>query len=126
MATWAPASQHSPLGDDQLIPIGLVANEQISQPFTFDVCAVCQQAVVDLNACLSQSCCITLQNAGSPVAQSAVPPAPNLTGTAVAGWVTLAAVRSDIARRDARLHQFLESGCNITTGGLRRLPAETG
>ncbi len=169
MATWAPARQHSPLGDDQLIPIALVANEQISQPS--DVYAVCQQGVVDPNALLNQPCCITLQNAGTPVRcfhgivqaisaegavrgqavvdqfqayhpvprtgpegpddlcqarQPAVPPAPHLTGTAVAGSVALAAVRGDVARRDARLHQFLESGRNIATGGLGRLPAETG
>jgi type VI secretion system secreted protein VgrG len=71
MATWARQTalmtMSSPLGDDQLIPISLVANEQISQPFTFDVHAVCQQGVVDPNTLLNQPCCITLQNAGTPV-----------------------------------------------------------
>ncbi len=71
MATWARQTalmtMSSPLGDDQLIPISLVANEQISQPFTFDVHAVCQQGVVDANTLLNQPCCITLQNAGTPV-----------------------------------------------------------
>ena len=62
----------------------------------------------------------------APEGQPAVPPAPHLTGTAVAGSVALAAVRGDVARRDARLHQFLESGRNIATGGPGRLPAETG
>jgi hypothetical protein len=62
----------------------------------------------------------------APEGQPAVPPAPHLTGTAVAGSVALAAVRGDAARRDARLHQFLESGRNIATGGPGRLPAETG
>jgi hypothetical protein len=168
MATWAPARQHSPLGDDQLIPIALMANEQISQPFTFHVYAVCQQGLIDPNARLNQPCCITLQNAESPVRyfhgivqaisavrgqavvdqfqayhlvprtgpegpddlcqsrQPAVPPAPRLTGTTVAGSVALAAVRGDVARRDARLHRFLESGCNVATGGPGRLPAATG
>ena len=62
----------------------------------------------------------------APEGQPAVPPAPHLSGTAVAGSVALAAVRGDVARRDARLHQFLESGRNIATGGPGRLPAETG
>jgi hypothetical protein len=151
--------------------MALVANEQISQPFTFDVYAVCQQGVIDPSARLSQPCCITLQNAQSPVRyfhgivqaisadgavrgqavadqfqayhlvlrtgaeqpddlcrarQPALPPTPHLTGTEVAGSVALAAVRGDVARRDARLHQFLESGRNIATGGPSRLPAATG
>ena len=88
MATWAPARRHSPLGDDELIPVARVAIERIGRPF--DVYAVCQQ------------------------------------GVAVAGSVALAAVRGDVAQRDARLHQFLESGRNIATGGLGRLPAATG
>ena len=71
MPTWARQTalmtMSSPLGDDQLIPISLVANEQISQPFTFDVHAVCQQGVVDPNTLLNRPCCITLQNAGTPV-----------------------------------------------------------
>jgi hypothetical protein len=61
-----------------------------------------------------------------PIYLAVKPQAPHLTGTAVAGSVALAAVRSDVARRDARLRQFLESGRNIATGGLGRLPAETG
>ncbi len=65
MATWAPARLHSPLGYDQLIPIALVANERISHPS--DVYAVCRQGVVDPYARLNQPCCVTLQNAGSPV-----------------------------------------------------------
>ena len=62
----------------------------------------------------------------APEGQPAVPPAPHLTGTAVAGAVALAAVRGDAARRDARLKRFLESGRNIAAGGPGRLPAETG
>lgn len=62
----------------------------------------------------------------APEGQPVVPPAPHLTGTAVAGSVALAAVRGDVARRNARLHRFLESGRNIAMGGPGRLPAETG
>jgi hypothetical protein len=61
----------------------------------------------------------------APEGQPAVPPAPHLTGTAVAGAVGLAAVRGDAARQQARLHSFLESGRNIAAGGPGRLPAET-
>ena len=141
MATWAPARQHSPLGDNQLIPIALVTNEQISQ--LFDVYAVCQQGAGDPNVLLNNPCCINLQSAGTPVRcfhgivqaisaegailgqaavdqfqayhpvprtgpegpddlcrarQPAVPAAPHLTGTAVAGSVAFAAVRGDVAR----------------------------
>jgi hypothetical protein len=61
----------------------------------------------------------------APEGQPLVPPAPHLAGTAVAGAVVLASVRGDIARQEARLHRFLESGRNIATGGPGRLPAET-
>jgi hypothetical protein len=61
----------------------------------------------------------------SPEGQPAIPPAPHLTGTAVAGAVALAAVRGDPTRQQARLRRFLESGRNIAAGGPGRLPAET-
>lgn len=61
----------------------------------------------------------------APEGRPAVPPAPHLTGTAVAGVVSIAAVRGDVSRRDARLRRFLESGRNIAAGGSGRLPAET-
>lgn len=61
----------------------------------------------------------------APEGQPDVPPAPHLTGTAVAGAIGLAAVRGDVLRRDARLRRFLESGRNIAAGGPGRLPAET-
>ena len=60
----------------------------------------------------------------SPEGQPAVPPAPHLAGTAVAGAVALAAVRGDPTRQPARLKRFLESGRNIAAGGPGRLPAE--
>lgn len=51
-----------------------------------------------------------------------VPPAPHLTGTAVAGSVNLAAVRGDPLKRDARLARFLQSARDIAAGGAGRLP----
>ena len=61
----------------------------------------------------------------APEGQPAVPPAPHLPATAVAGVVALASVRGDGARQPARLRRFLESGRNIAAGGPGRLPAET-
>lgn len=60
----------------------------------------------------------------APEGQIAVPPAPHLCGTAVAGAVVLSAVRGDPMRQPARLKRFLESGRNIATGGPGRLPPE--
>jgi hypothetical protein len=62
----------------------------------------------------------------SPEGQPAVPPAPHLAGMAAAGAVALASVRGDVARRETRLRNFLESGRNIAAGGPGRLLAETG
>jgi hypothetical protein len=61
----------------------------------------------------------------APLGQAAVPPLPYLTGTAVSGAVTLAAVRGDGKRHAARLKRFLESGRNIAAGGPGRIPLET-
>ncbi len=60
----------------------------------------------------------------APEGQAAVPPAPHLCGTAVAGSVVLAAVRGDPLRQPARLKRFLESGRNIAAGGPGRLAPE--
>jgi len=60
----------------------------------------------------------------APEGQPAVPPAPHLTGTAVAGAVALAAVRGDPVRQPKRLKHFLESARNIAAGGPGRLPPE--
>ena len=60
----------------------------------------------------------------APEGQAAVPPAPHLCGTAVAGAVVLAAVRGDPIRQPARLKRFLESGRNIAAGGPGRLTPE--
>ena len=71
MAAWSQSDallkMSSPLGDDALIPISLVANEQISQPFTFDVKAISQHGVIDPDRLLYQPCCITLQSNGQPI-----------------------------------------------------------
>ncbi len=61
----------------------------------------------------------------SPVGQPAVPPAPNLTGAAVAGSVALAAVRHRPERQTARIRAFLESARDIAAGGTGRLDPET-
>lgn len=60
----------------------------------------------------------------SPPDLPAVPPAPHLTGVAVAGAVALAAVRGDVKRQPARLKRFLESGRNIAAGGPGRMGPE--
>lgn len=60
----------------------------------------------------------------APVGQQAIPPAPHLTGTAVAGAVALSATRGDVMRQKSRLLRFLESGRNIAAGGTGRLAAE--
>jgi type VI secretion system secreted protein VgrG len=71
MTTWsrrtAMINMSSPLGDDTLIPISLAAKEHISEPYTFDVRAVCQQGLVDPDTLLYQPCCITLQSNGEPI-----------------------------------------------------------
>jgi type VI secretion system secreted protein VgrG len=71
MATWnrnnALMTMSSPLGDDQLIPVSLVANEQISQPFTFDVRAISQRGIIDADSLLYQPCCVTLQSDNRPL-----------------------------------------------------------
>jgi hypothetical protein len=60
----------------------------------------------------------------SPPGQPAVPPAPHLAGTAVAGAIALAAVRNDPARRTKRLTRFLASLHEIAAGGAGRLEHE--
>ena len=60
----------------------------------------------------------------APQGQPVVPPAPHLTGTAVAGAIALSAVRGHIARRLDRLQCFLDSGRDIASGGPGRLTAE--
>jgi hypothetical protein len=60
----------------------------------------------------------------APEGQAAVPPAPYLAGTAVAGAVTLAAVRGEVSRQPARLQRFLASARNIAAGGPGRITAE--
>ncbi len=61
----------------------------------------------------------------APIGQAPIPPGPELTGTAVAGSVALAAVRGDFALQAARLKRFLESGRDIAAGGAGRIAPET-
>ena len=60
----------------------------------------------------------------APLGQPAVPPGPELTGTAAAGAIALSAVRGDFSRQAARLKRFLESGRDIASGGAGRIPPE--
>ncbi len=60
----------------------------------------------------------------APPGQPAVPPAPHLAGTAVAGAVALASVRGDPALRTGRLERFLTSLREIAGGGAGRLGHE--
>lgn len=60
----------------------------------------------------------------APIGQAPIPPGPELTGTAVAGSVALAAVRGDFALQAVRLKRFLESGRDIAAGGAGRITPE--
>ena len=62
----------------------------------------------------------------APLGQPIVPPAPHLTGTAVAGAVALAAVRGNPAHQVARLERFLGSLRAIGDGEAGRLAPEPG
>ncbi|HEY2617043.1 MAG TPA: type VI secretion system tip protein TssI/VgrG [Acetobacteraceae bacterium] len=57
----------SPLGGDSLIPITLTAQEAISQPFYFEVDAVCQTGQIDPNDLLNKSACVLLQSGARPI-----------------------------------------------------------
>ena len=60
----------------------------------------------------------------SPPDQPKVPPAPHLTGTAVAGAVILASVRLRPERQMERLRRFLRSAMDIAGGGSGHLEQE--
>jgi hypothetical protein len=72
------------------------------------------------------ACVAAFWSTGSmaPVGQPEVPAAPHLAGTAIAGAVSLAAVRGNPARQPERLGRFLESARDISAGGTGRLAAE--
>jgi hypothetical protein len=53
----------------------------------------------------------------APEGQPILPPAPNLTGRAVHGAISLAAVRDRPQLREDRLRRFLASAKDIATGG---------
>lgn len=71
MSDWSRAnamlSMTSPLGGDELIPVSLSAQEEISQPFRFEIKAVSQKGVIKPDDLLNQAVCVTLQSEGSPV-----------------------------------------------------------
>ena len=71
MADWSRANalmlMTSSLGTDALIPTHLVASEEISQPFNFEITVVSQSGVIDPNSILNQPVCVTLQDAGAPL-----------------------------------------------------------
>jgi type VI secretion system secreted protein VgrG len=71
MPTWTRANASmamtSPLGGDILIPISLTAYEAISQPFQFEVVAICQNGVIDPNTLLNNPACVILQDSGTPL-----------------------------------------------------------
>jgi hypothetical protein len=60
----------------------------------------------------------------SPPDQPKVPPAPYLTGTAVAGSIILASVRPGADRQEERLGRFLGSARDIALGGSGYLDPE--
>ena len=57
----------SSLGTDALIPTHLVAHEEISQPFNFEITAVSQIGVIDPNDILNLAVCLILQEGGAAV-----------------------------------------------------------
>jgi hypothetical protein len=60
----------------------------------------------------------------APEGQPVVPPAPHMTGVAVAGGVMLAAVRLRPERAPERFARFLASVRDIAGGGAGRIPPE--
>lgn len=60
----------------------------------------------------------------SPLGQPAVPPAPHLSGLALAGAVTLASVHGQPQNQRRRLVAFIASARDIATGGNGRMEPE--
>lgn len=71
MAEWsrdkALLTMTSPLGEDALIPLTLIASEVISEPFSFQVHVVSQVGRIDPDKLLYQPACVVVQRDGSPV-----------------------------------------------------------
>lgn len=71
MADWdrgkAMMFMTSPLGADVLIPTRLVAEEQISQPFTFEIEAVSQHGRIEPDHLLNKAVCVTIQDKDGPI-----------------------------------------------------------
>lgn len=62
----------------------------------------------------------------APAGQPEVPPAPHLTGVAIAGGVTLAAVRLSPERAPQRYARFIAAAREIAAGGAGRMAPEGG
>ena len=60
----------------------------------------------------------------SPEGQPVVPPGEHLTGLAISGAVTLASLRGQPERANARLQRFIGSARDIAAGGAGRIPRE--
>jgi len=60
----------------------------------------------------------------APEGQAVVPPPDHLTGVAIAGGVTLAAVRAEAGTHEKRLARFLASAREIALGGAGRIAPE--
>jgi len=71
MADWvrdkALMSMTSALKTDAFIPTYLVAHEEISQTFTFEIQAVCQLGVIDPTQVLNQPACLTIRGPEAPI-----------------------------------------------------------
>jgi hypothetical protein len=61
----------------------------------------------------------------APAGQPDVPPAEHLTGVAISGAITLAAVRGHPERAPARLTRFLQAARDIAAGGAGRMAVES-
>jgi type VI secretion system secreted protein VgrG len=71
MAEWvrdkALMQMSSSLGADALIPTYMVADEEISHTFNFEILVVSQTGVVDPNDILSKPVCVTLRDSSGPI-----------------------------------------------------------
>jgi type VI secretion system secreted protein VgrG len=59
-------SMTSPLGQDVLIPVGIAAEEAISNLFAFSVEVVSEQPRIDPNRLLNQAACVILRRPNQP------------------------------------------------------------
>src|SRR3954454_2060235 len=71
MADWvrdkALMTMTSPLSADALIPIHMIANEEISHTFHYEIQAVSQKGVIPANDLINKPVCVTLHADGGPL-----------------------------------------------------------